>query len=137
MVTLGYFLKFNSSKRCRSFLYNQITRRLALEAFNACDNFFNGKDDITGAEGPSLKSYIDYLESIGNSNDLSNRINLQFEKSIDKINELNLSFYDQIIEDNNKMLQTFDVIQEGVVMMKVEMLQKLSINVDYVDADGD
>ena len=35
------------------------------------------------------------------------------------------------------MLQTFDVIQEGVVMMKVEMLQKLSINVDYVDADGD
>ena len=124
-------------KDVEAFYNNQISRRLALEAFNACDNFFNGKDYITGEEGPSLKSYIDYLESVGNSNDLSNRINLQFEKSIDKINALNLSFYNQIIEDNNKMLQTFDVIQEGVVMMKVEMLQKLSINVDYVDADGD
>ena len=35
------------------------------------------------------------------------------------------------------MLKTYDVIQAGVVMLKVDMLQKLNISVDYVDADGD
>lgn len=116
---------------------NNLSKTLALEAFVACDNFFNGKHFTTGVEGQSLKSYIDYIESVGNSNELSNRINMQFESSVEKINALNLSFSNQIIEDNNKMLQAFDEIQKAVVMMKVEMLQKLSINVDYVDADGD
>ena len=44
---------------------------------------------------------------------------------------------DQIQSNNNKFLQTYDAIQEVVVLLKVDMLQLLSINVDYVDADGD
>ena len=35
------------------------------------------------------------------------------------------------------MLRTYDVIQAAVVMLKVDMLQKLNISVDYADADGD
>ena len=35
------------------------------------------------------------------------------------------------------MLVAYDEIQEGVVCMKTDMLQSLSISVDYVDADGD
>jgi hypothetical protein len=31
----------------------------------------------------------------------------------------------------------FDAVQEVVVLLKVDMLQLLNINVDYVDADGD
>ena len=56
---------------------------------------------------------------------------------IKKINDLDESFYNQIQNDNNKFLQTYDAIQEVVVLLKVDMLQLLSINVDYVDADGD
>ena len=35
------------------------------------------------------------------------------------------------------MLITFDVIQANVYLLKVDMLQKLNISIDYVDADGD
>ena len=35
------------------------------------------------------------------------------------------------------MLEAYDKIQAAVVLMKVDMLQALNINVDYVDADGD
>lgn len=35
------------------------------------------------------------------------------------------------------MLQTYDELQKNVILMKVDMLQALNINVDYVDADGD
>jgi hypothetical protein len=35
------------------------------------------------------------------------------------------------------MLSTYDAIQKIVVMLKVDMLQKLNISVDYADADGD
>jgi hypothetical protein len=35
------------------------------------------------------------------------------------------------------MLSAYDALQRNVVFMKVDMLQALNINVDYVDADGD
>ena len=35
------------------------------------------------------------------------------------------------------MLVAYDEIQKGVVLMKTDMLQSLSISEDYVDADGD
>ena len=40
-------------------------------------------------------------------------------------------------DDNTLMLQTYDVLQDNVVYLKVDMLQALDIRVDYVDADGD
>jgi hypothetical protein len=43
----------------------------------------------------------------------------------------------QVVENNLSMLSTYDVIQANVVLLKVDMLQKLNINVDYADADGD
>ena len=59
-------------------------------------------------------------------------LSLQFEGGV-----LNENFVDQVNENNIEMLKTYDVIQAGVVMLKVDMLQKLNISVDYVDADGD
>ena len=42
-----------------------------------------------------------------------------------------------IQNDNFMMLQTFDVIQEAVPLLKIDMLSAIKISVDYVDADGD
>ncbi len=42
-----------------------------------------------------------------------------------------------MIDDNVQMLTLYDEMQRLVVLLKVDMLQALSINVDYVDADGD
>ena len=68
---------------------------------------------------------------------LSDKINNQLDSIDSKLNSLNPDFTQQIIQDNLAMLYAFDVIQANVVLLKVDMLQKLNINVDYADADGD
>jgi hypothetical protein len=35
------------------------------------------------------------------------------------------------------MTLTYDELQKAVVLLKVDMVQKLNITIDYVDADGD
>jgi hypothetical protein len=43
----------------------------------------------------------------------------------------------QINTNNYDMLFTYDKIQAAVPLLKIDMLVYLSINVDYIDADGD
>ena len=84
----------------------------------------------------SVRDYLDYLES-DEETKLSDKINNQLDSIYSKLNSLNPDFTQQIIQDNLAMLYAFDVIQANVVLLKVDMLQKLNINVDYADADGD
>ena len=68
---------------------------------------------------------------------MSIKINDQLSKIKDKLAELNDDFSEQVSQDNLTMLSAYDVIQANVVLLKVDMLQKLNISVDYADADGD
>ena len=79
---------------------------------------------------------LNFIES-DQDEKLSIKINDQLSKIKDKLAELNNDFSEQVSQDNLKMLSAYDVIQENVVLMKVDMLQKLNISVDYADADGD
>jgi hypothetical protein len=62
---------------------------------------------------------------------------LIFKKLTKLLDELNENFIDQINGNKSKMLNTFDKLQALVVNMKTNMLSILSIQVDYIDADGD
>jgi uncharacterized iron-regulated protein len=113
------------------------SKTLALEATLAIDNFFNGRhsNDIESS-GLSIGEYLNYIES-DQDEKLAAKINEQLEKIKVKLGELNNDFSEQVSQDNNSMLTTFDVIQVNVYLLKVDMLQKLNISIDYVDADGD
>jgi hypothetical protein len=74
---------------------------------------------------------------VKNGSDLSSLINAQFESARTKVNGLQANFVNQIESDNSKMLETYDELQRNVILMKVDMLQSLSIDINYVDADGD
>ena len=118
--------------------YSKIySKELALEAFLSIKNFFNGvsheNQDITGR---GLKSYLDFLDP-NKTQLLSDEINNQFNIAENSINELNNNFSEQTSTGLVKLLTTYDNIQKAVVLLKVDMLQILNINVDYVDADGD
>ena len=106
---------------------------------SAIKAFFIGRHALNGTtyNGSSLKSIILELDQNLGQNNLATRISDKLDVAIEKINDLDESFYNQIQNDNNKFLQTYDAVQEVVVLLKVDMLQLLSINVDYVDADGD
>ena len=114
-----------------------LSKQLLLTAIKASQDFFNGKYFNNNTTGESFNTYLDFLNSIKNGEDLSSLINAQFNAAEAQTNELNNNFALQIETDNTKMLSTYDELQRNVILLKVDMLQALSINVDYVDADGD
>jgi hypothetical protein len=89
------------------------------------------------SNGFSLNSYLEALNSEKNDASLQTLINNQFQVAFSKIELLNDNFIQQITNDNTKMLEAYDELQRNVILMKVDMLQALSIDVNYVDADGD
>ncbi|MEO0896983.1 MAG: imelysin family protein [Bacteroidota bacterium] len=113
------------------------SKELLLQSLDAVQNFFNGVKFGGTETGESLDSYLDYLNSIKDGADLSQLINEQFDAARAKINELPDNFAQQIETDHIPVLQAYDELQKNVVLMKVDMLQALNVNVDYVDADGD
>ena len=71
------------------------------------------------------------------TNNLNEQINDNFDLVRTQLDNLSDNFEIQVESYNLSMLQTYDMIQENVVLMKVDMLQLFDIKVDYIDADGD
>jgi hypothetical protein len=128
--------------------YNQFVSKLLLtEALSATKSFFNG-EGFSG-NGYGLNTYLDTLGSVKDydhdedpntplvETNLSTIINNQFDVAFESIDLLQENFVQQIADDNTKMLGAYDELQRNVVLLKVDMFQALSIDVTYVDADGD
>ena len=114
-----------------------VSKALFLQALNATQNFFNGVHFNGQTSGISLKDYLDELNSIKDTEDISVLINAQFDMARTKANGLSENLANQIDTNNTLMLETYDELQKNVVYLKVDMLQALNVKVDYVDADGD
>jgi len=114
-----------------------ISKELLLISLDAVQNFFNGKHFASEEEGQSLKDYLNYLSTEKDGSQLSQLIDKQFEEARTAIQGLDEDLSTQVQNDNLKMLGAYDQLQLNVVLLKVDMLQALNINVDYVDADGD
>ena len=85
-----------------------------------------------------LKTYLDYIYNADvNKENLSPVILSNFQEAKQAVNQLDENFIDQINNNKIKMLNAFDKLQVIVVNMKTNMLSLLSIQVDYIDADGD
>ena len=110
------------------------SKELSLEALKAVKGFFKGETYNSTGTGASLKSYLDYMTETDN---LSSAIITKFDESEQLINNLDDNFADQIITNNSLMINVFDKLQEGVILLKTDLLSVLSISVDYIDADGD
>lgn len=116
---------------------NGFSKALFNEALTASVNFFNGTHFEAEVDGQSLDDYLDYLNTIKDGADLTSLINDQFELARNEAEGLDNDLAAQVETDNSQMLATYDELQRNVVNLKVDMLQALNINVDYVDADGD
>ena len=114
-----------------------VSKLLFDAALDATQNFFNGKHFASDTEGESLKSYLSYLNSLKDGEDLGARINQQFGDIKITADALDQDFTEQINTNNDLLLTTYDQLQRNVVLMKVDMFQALNVKVDFVDADGD
>jgi len=114
------------------------SKQLFLRAFSATQNFFKGISYDGQAQGKSLQQYLTSVHTSNNTDiDFSESILAQWEKVTENAEALNDNFQDQIMEDNSKMLAVYDELNKAVVLMKVDMMQALNIQVDFIDADGD
>ncbi|MFC0605547.1 imelysin family protein [Winogradskyella pulchriflava] len=132
-IPIGVFSNEPLPEKVEAFYKKTVSKTLALEALTAIENTFNGKAYDGTTEGPSLKTYLEFLDR----SDLVTEINNQFETSRNAINGLNDNFYQQIIDNNNQMTIVYDVIQAAVPKLKVDMKQALNFIIDYTDSDGD
>ena len=119
----AYYYSLNS--------FGNLSKTLALEARQGVEDVFLGKN-AEGTEGPSYKTYLDYLDS-----DIGSAVVTKLQDAKDKLNELDENFLNQIESNNTLMLEAFDKLQTIVVNLKTDMLSNFNIAVDYTDADGD
>ena len=117
--------------------YSEIySKKLFIEGFNAVQDFFIGNSS-NNQTAISIKAYLDFISEQNQSADIAMMITDQWGIAADTFEALSDDFGNQIIEDNSKMLNTYDELQLAVVLLKVNMLQALNIQVDFIDADGD
>ncbi len=107
-----------------------LSNALFLEGLDAVQDFFNG-----GANGVG---FDDYLRTITSGNELVERINSQFSAARTAV--ASLDSFSSEIENNDPpivMIMAYDEVQRLVPLLKTDMFSLLSIDVDFVDADGD
>ncbi|WP_040279881.1 imelysin family protein [Psychroserpens damuponensis] len=138
-IPSGVFSTTPFNDKVEAFYNQDVSKDLALEAFKAVQDFFNGEAYDNSSQGLSFKDYLDYLNTIKNGEDLNLLINNQFDIAETKIQTLNNNFSLQIETDNTKMLETYDEIQKAVVLLKVDMMVAFQVAIDdgYDDNDGD
>ena len=124
-------------EKVEGFYKNDISKILLIESLKASQDFFNGKNFNNTTTGPSYKDYLDFLNVVRNNQKLSDIINNQYAAILISNNTLSDSFSSQVTTNNAKMISAYDVLQNNVVYTKLDMMQALSITVDYADNDGD
>lgn len=113
-----------------------LSKTLYLQAFSSFEDFYYGHKVNEEGNGPSYFQYLEYMEE-GTDLDLTTPIANQFSAIRNQSSELDENLKIQVETNNTQMLSAFDQLQKLVVLLKVDMMQALSISVDYVDSDGD
>ncbi len=113
------------------------SKQLLLAGFQTTRDFFSGRSTNGSIDGIGLDDYLDEVAIVNGTESVATAIMNQWDIAQGEIDGLMDNFATQIEQDNNSMLITFDELQKAVVLLKVDMLQALNIQVDFVDADGD
>jgi predicted lipoprotein len=114
-----------------------LNKRLFLASLETVENFFNGKAFDENIYGNSLAQYSNSIADLNLSEQIAELVNANWATAKSISTNINEDFNFQIESDNVKMLELFDALQKNVILLKVDMLQQLNIQVDFVDADGD
>ena len=132
-IPAGVFSGTALPTHAEALFQENVSRTYLEESLRAMQVFFDGGDATTH----DLADYLDALDVRRDGQLLSGLIREQFTNVFAQIDRLNTDLETQVRTDNTEMLRTFDEMQRLLVLLKIDLLQALSINVDYVDADGD
>ncbi len=133
----GVFSGTPAPQNIEGFYKGDISKTLFLEGLDAVQDFFNGKAYNSTAQGESLNSYLDELNTLKDGADLNTIINAQFDTARSAVQSLGT--FAQELETNppTTFLNAYDQVQVLVPLLKVDMVSAMSISIDFADADGD
>lgn len=111
-----------------------ISKSLALHSQNSISKLFEGVAYSDNSQvGESLYTYLLYLQEAALANEILGKFD-EIDLAIDKLDN---DFAKQVENDNQQMLNTFNLIQSVVAKLKVEMTAALGVGIDYISGDGD
>lgn len=129
-----------SPEKVEAFYKKDISLTLAKTAHRAAVDFFNGKNIRTGAEGASLKTYLNAISATDSKTgaSLTQAITDQFKATEQKLNAIPAENLSNVVKNNNQlMIDVYNEMQKTVRMLKVDMTSAMSITITYTDNDGD
>lgn len=129
-IPAGVFSGSAIPNKLEAYYERENQKQYALLALDAIENFYKGSN--------SLEGYILHnSEQMKIQQSLNENIKDHLQNIRQKLYD-NTNFYDLLESDQtNKMLEIYDEMQKLVPLLKVDMMQLLNIQVDFVDADGD
>ncbi len=136
-IPAGVFATETFDNKVEAFYKGDLSKLLFNANLTAMQDFFNGKHFGSNTQGESFRTYLNFLNTIKEGEDLTAIINNQFNQSRTTASNLNDNFSTQVKTNNDLMLNTYDELQKNVVHLKVDMLQAFSVTIDFRDTDGD
>ena len=133
----GAFTGSPSPNNAEALYASELSKSLYLQAVTSFEDFYFGDHFNGGGTGLSFYQYLQYMETMKDGASLSDLIADQLVAVKAQSGALDQDLQKQVEVDNSKMLAAFDELQKTVILLKVDMMQALSISVDYVDSDGD
>ena len=133
----GAFTGSPSPNNAEALYATGLSKSLYLQAVTSFEDFYFGDHLNGGGNGLSFYQYLQYMETMKDGASLSDLIADQLAAVKSQSSALDQDLQKQVETDNTKMLAAFDELQKAVILLKVDMMQALSISVDYVDSDGD
>ena len=134
----GVFSGSENAGLVEAYYAGGVSKELFIEAFKAVQDFFVGNSFDGSQNGISLQDYLISLDQVnGLDNDLASSIISQWSNVSNALESVDYNFALQVENDNVQMLKLYDELQKAVILLKVEMMQLMNIQVDFVDADGD
>ena len=109
----------------------------AAQAISSLKNFINGINYTTEKNGQGLDDYMDFTNAMYNNNLLSVTINNQLNEISASLNSLNDPLSLEITTNKSAVSATYQIMQQLVPYLKVDMTSALGILITYQDNDGD
>ncbi len=137
-IPIGVFSGTTEVNTLEVLYKSELSKSMFLEGLDAVQDFFNGKHYGSATTGESLESYLEALNTLKDGADLAKLINDQMDEARDIVSSLN-DFKTEIeaADPPVNMFLAYDEVQKVVPLFKVDMVSAMSINIDFVDADGD
>ena len=108
-----------------------------LRSITAIQKFLKGESYVSGSNGNGLDDYLAFVEAKSNGKELQVIINDQLESIKGQLATLNDPLSNEVTTNTTGVKALYQLLQQLVSSIKVDMTNALGVLVNYQDTDGD